>query len=330
MRRRSFIALVGGAAAWPLAARAQQPSGMRRVGVLMAFDETDPEANVYLSGFTRGLAELGWTNGSNLRMDVRWGAGNVDRMRLSAKELLDLQPDTILAHGTPATAAFQRETRTIPIVFASVSDPVGEGFVESLSRPGGNITGFISQEAGMAGKWLELLMEIAPGVKRVVAMFNPDAAPGGGLYILPAFEAAARSFKVAPIEAPIHSVAEIETVITSLGREPGGGLVVPPDTFVESHRAHIILLAARNNVPAVFPDAVWARDGGLLSYGPDRADIFRRSAAYVDRILRGAKPAELPVQVPTKFVLAVNAKTAKSLGLDVPAALLVRADEVIE
>jgi len=330
MRRREFIVAFGAAAAWPLAARTQQPSGMRRVGVLMAFDETDPEAKVYLSGFTQGLAELGWTNGSNLRMDVRWGAGNVDRMRMSAKELLDLQPDAILAHGTPATAAFQRETRSIPIVFASVSDPVGEGFVASLPRPGGNITGFISQESGMAGKGLELLMEIAPGVKRVAALFNPDAAPGGGLYVLPAFEAAARLFKVAPIAAPIHSDVEIETVITSLGREPGGGLVVPPDTFVESHRAHIILLAARNNVPAVFPDAVWARDGGLLSYGPDRADIFRRSAAYVDRILRGAKPAELPVQLPTKFVLAVNAKTAKALGLAVPPPIRLRADEVIE
>jgi putative ABC transport system substrate-binding protein len=251
-------------------------------------------------------------------------------MRMSAKELLDLQPDAILAHGTPATAAFQQETRSIPIVFASVSDPVGEGFVASLPRPGGNITGFISQESGMAGKWLELLVEIAPGVKRVAALFNPDAAPGGGLYVLPAFEAAARLFKVAPIAAPIHSDTEIETVITSLGREPGGGLVVPPDTFVESHRAHIILLAARNNVPAVFPDAVWARDGGLLSYGPDRADIFRRSAAYVDRILRGAKPAELPVQLPTKFVLAVNAKTAKAIGLAVPPPIRQRADEVIE
>ena len=330
MKRRQFITLLGSAAAWPLAAWAQQPSGMRRVGVLIAFDENDPEAKAYLSGFTQGLAALGWTNSRNLYMDVRWAAGIVDRMRMSAKELLDLQPDVILAHGTPATAAFQRETRTIPIVFASVSDPVGEGFVESLSRPGGNITGFISQEATMAGKWLELLTEIAPGVKRVAAMFNPDTAPSGGLYVLPAFRAAARSFKVAPIEAPIRSVAEIETILTSLGREPGGGLVVMPDTFVESHRAHIILLAARNNVPTVYPDSVWARDGGLLSYGPDRADIFRRSATYVDRILRGAKPAELPVQLPTKFVLAVNAKTAKALGLDIPPTLLARADEVIE
>ena len=249
---------------------------------------------------------------------------------MSAKELLGLQPDLILAHGTPVTAVFQRETRTIPIVFASVSDPVGEGFVASLPRPGGNITGFIRQEATVAGKWLELLTEIAPGVKRVAAIFNPDTAPGGGLYVLPAFEAAARSFKVALITAPIHSDAEIETFITSLGREPGGGLVVPPDNFVESHRAHIISLATRNSVPAVYPDSVWARDGGLLSYGPDRKDIFRRSAVYVDRILRGAKPVELPVQLPTKFEMAVNLKTAKALGLEVPPSLLTRADEVIE
>jgi putative tryptophan/tyrosine transport system substrate-binding protein len=330
VRRREFITLVGGAMAWPLAARAQQPGRMRRVGVLMAFDENDPEAKAYLSGFTQGLAELGWTDGRNLRMDVRWAAGNVDRMRMSAKELLDLQPDVILAHGTPATAAFQRETRTISIVFASVSDPIGDGLVASLPHPNGNITGFISQEATVAGKWLELLTEIAPSVKRVAAMFNPDTAPGGGLYVLPAFEAAARSFKVAPIAAPIHSDAEIETVITSLRREPGGGLVVMPDTFVESHRAHIILLAARNNVPTVYPDSVWARDGGLLSYGPNRVDIFRRSATYVDRILRGARPAELPVQLPTKFDMAVNAKTAKALGLNVPPHLQQLADEVIE
>jgi ABC-type uncharacterized transport system substrate-binding protein len=328
VRRRDFIAALGGAAAWPLAARAQQGGRLRRVGVLMAFNENDPEARAYLSAFTQGLAESGWTDSRNLRVDVRWAAGDVDRMRMSAKELLDLQPDVILAHGTPATLSFQRQTRTTPIVFTSVSDPVGDGFIESLPRPGGNITGFISQEAAMAGKLLELLTEIAPAVKRVAAMFNPDAAPGGGQYVLPAFEAAARSFKVVPIEAPIHSDAEIETVITSLDRE--SGLVVPPDIFVESHRAHIILLAARNNVPTVYPDPVWARDGGLLSYGPDRRDIFRRSASYVDRILRGAKPAELPVQLPTKFEMVVNLNTAKALGLAVPPSIMLRATEVIE
>jgi putative tryptophan/tyrosine transport system substrate-binding protein len=331
MRRREFIALMGGAAATrPLAARAQQPDRMRRIGVLMANDESDPEGKAWLSGFTQGLADLGWTDGRNVRMDVRWGAGNVDRTRMFAKELVDLQPETILAGTTPATAALQRETRTIPIVFASVSDPVGDGFVAGLPRPGGNITGFITMEAAMAGKWVELLTEIAPGVKRVATMFNPDTAPGGGSYFLPSFEAAARSLKVAPIAAPVHSDAEIETVITSLSREPRGGLVVMADAFMEVHRGPIILLAARNNVPAVYYYTVFARDGGLLSYGADRVDMFRRSASYVDRILRGAKPAELPVQLPVKFELIVNLKAAKAIGLAIPESFLLRADEVIE
>ena len=330
MRRREFIAGLGSAAAWPVVARAQQPDRVRRIGVLMHVNEHDPEAKAYLAGFTQGLAELGWTDGRNLHIIVRWAAGDVERMRMSAKELVGLQPDVILAHGTPATAAFQRETRSIPIIFAAVSDPVGEGFVASLPRPGGNVTGFISQEETMAGKWLELLTEIAPGVQRVAAIFNPDAAPGGGLYVLPAFEAAARSLKLTSVAARIHSEGDIETVIAQLGREPRGGLVVPPDTFLESHRAHIILSAERNRVPAVYADAVWTREGGLLSYGPARADIFRRSASYVSRILRGEKPAGLPVQLPTKFEMAVNAKTAKVLGLTVPQSILLRADEVIE
>jgi putative tryptophan/tyrosine transport system substrate-binding protein len=330
MRRREFITLLASATACPVAARAQQPDRMRRLGILMAFDENDPEAKAYLSGLTKGLAEFGWTDGRNLRMDVRWAAGKVDRMRMFAKELLDLQPDVILAHGTPATAAFQRETRTIPIVFAVVSDPVGSGFVASLQRPGGNLTGFIHMEASLGGKWLELLTEIAPSIKRATIMFNPETASYAGSYYLPSFEAAARSLKVAPIVAPVHSEAEIETVITSLGSEPGGGLIVMPDTFVESRRAHTILLAARNNVPAVYPDSVWPRDGGLLSYGPNRADIFPRSAAYVDRILRGAKPAELPVQAPTKYLLVINLRTAKALGLDVPVQLRQLADDVVE
>jgi putative tryptophan/tyrosine transport system substrate-binding protein len=247
-----------------------------------------------------------------------------------AKELVDLQPDVILANGTPVTAALQRETRTIPIVFTVVGDPVGEGFVASLTRPGGNITGFIPQEAAMAGKWLELLTEIAPAVKRVAATFNPDTAPYLRSYYLPTFEAAARSLKVEPIAALVRSDAEIEMVITSLGREPRGGLVVMPDGFMFAHRTQIISLAARNNVPEVYQFSLFARDGGLLSYGPDPVDIFRRSASYVDRILRGEKPAELPVQVPVKFEMAVNLKTAKALGLTVPPTLLVRADEVIE
>jgi putative ABC transport system substrate-binding protein len=330
MKRREFIAGLGGAAAWSLAARAQQPDRVRRIGVLMGTVENNPEAKAQLSGFTQGLGELGWTDGRNLRMDVRWAAGSLDLMRMFAKELVDLQPDVILANGTPVTAALQRETRTIPIVFVSPSDPVGAGFVASLPRPGGNLTGFIDMEAAMAGKWLELLTEIAPTVKRAAIMFNPDTAPGGGSYFLSAFEAAARSLKMAPIAAPVHSDAEIEAAITSLGREPGGGLIVMADGFMNVHRAPIILLTARNNVPAVYPLSVFAKDGGLLSYGADTLDMFRRSASYVDRILRGTNPAELPVQLPTKFETVVNLKTAKALGLTVPQSILLRADEVIE
>jgi putative tryptophan/tyrosine transport system substrate-binding protein len=329
VKRRTFIAGLSGAAAWPLAARAQQADRARRIGVLMLWDENDPEGKANLSGFTQGLAELGWTDGRSLRMDVRWGAGSVDRMRMLAKELVDLQLDLILAGGTAVTAALQRETRTIPIVFAVVSDPVGSGFVAGLPRPGGNLTGFTYVEAEMAGKRLELLTEIAPGVKRAALMFNPDMASGGGSDSLTAFEATARSLKVEPIAAPVHSDSEIETVITSLGREPGGGLVAF-DSFVLVHRALIILLAARNNLPAVYQDSVFARDGGLLSYGPDPVDIFRRSASYVDRILHGAKPADLPVQLPVKYEMVLNLKTAKALGVTVPQSILLRAEEVIE
>src|SRR5271163_2985281 len=230
MRRREFIAGLGSAAAWPAVARAQQGE-LRRIGVLMGYGEDDPEAKLWLSWFKQALAELGWTDGRNLRMEVRWGAGNVDRARVYAKELAGLQPDVILAHTTPMTAALQQETRTIPIVFVNVADPIGAGFVAGLPRPGGNITGFISWEASMAAKWLELLTEIAPGVKRVAILFNPDTATYAIPYFLPPFEAAARSFKVEPIVAPVHSDAEIETAITSLGREPGGALLVVPDSF---------------------------------------------------------------------------------------------------
>jgi len=330
MKRREFIAFIGGGAAWPLAAGAQQGDRVRRIGVLMGGNENDPVAKTWVSAFTQALAGLGWTESRNVRMEVRWAGGNVDRLRMFAKELVDLQPEAILATSTPSTAALQQATRTIPIVFAGISDPVGAGFVASLSRPGGNLTGFINMEGAFAGKWLELLTEIAPGVKRAAIMFNPDTAPGGGSYYLPSFDAAARKLKVEPIAARVRSVAEIETVITSLGREPGGSLVVMPDIFVETHRGQIILFAARNNVPVIYSQSVFARDGGLLSYGADRVDIFRRSASYVDRILRGAKPAELPVQLPTKFEMTINAKTAKSLGLDVPLFLQQRADEVIE
>jgi putative tryptophan/tyrosine transport system substrate-binding protein len=323
VRRREFIAGLGSGAAWPLMARAQQTRDMRRIGVLMAFDENDPEPKSWLSGFVKALAELGWTDGRNLSMNVRWAAGNADRMRMFAKELADLQPDLIIANSTPVTASLQRETRTIPIVFVAVSDPVGSGFVAGLPAPGGNITGFADAETAMIGKWQELLTAIAPGVKRVAAMFNPDTASGGGSFFLLPLEAAARL-------ARVHNDAEIEQTITSIGHEPGGGLVAIPDGFMVVHRRAIILQAARNNVPAVYWQSIFVKDGGLLSYGPDYPDLFRRAATYVDRILHGTKPSELPVQLPVKFGLAININTAKGLGLVVPEAILLRADDVIE
>jgi putative tryptophan/tyrosine transport system substrate-binding protein len=331
MLRRGFITLVGGAvAAWPLAARAQQPERMRLIGVLMSVEE-NAEGKTELSAFTQGLAESGWTDGRNLRMEVRWGGGDVNRTRTFAKELVALQPDVILAQGTPGTAALQRETRTIPVVFVVVADPVGPGFVAGLSRPGGNITGFINSEAVMGAKMLELLREIAPGLERVAMIFNPDTAPGRGTYYLRDFEAAARSSNLKSIAAEARSDADIETVVTSLGGEPRGGLVVTPDYFMFNHTEQIVSQAARNNVPTAYPwKSVVVKQDGLLSYGPDLVDIVRRSAPYVDKILRGAKPADLPVQVPVKFEMAVNVKTAKVLGLTVPPSILLRADDVVE
>jgi putative tryptophan/tyrosine transport system substrate-binding protein len=311
-------------------ARAQQPERMRRIGVLSPQDENDPISKPRISAFTQALADLGWTDGRNTRMDLRWSGADINRIRALAQELVGLQPDIILPNGTPATAAVQRATRTIPIIFVNVADPVASGIVARLDRPSGNITGFADFEATLGGKWLELLSEIVPGLKRASVMFNPDTAAGGGSYFLPAFEAAARSLKVASISAPVHSDAEIEMVMTSLGRETGSGLVVMPDGFMAAHRTPLILAAARNNVPAVYFLSTFPRDGGLVSYGVDLVDTWRSAATYVDRILRGAKPTELPVQLPTKFEMAVNLKTAKALGLTVPQSILLRADEVIE
>jgi putative ABC transport system substrate-binding protein len=329
MMRRQFITLLGGAAAaWPLAARAQQGDRMRRVGVLMGRDENDPEVKTIVSAFTQALADLGWTDGRNVRIDGRRAGGDINRTRALAQELVGLQPDIIVTIGTPATVAVQQQTRTIPIVFANVADPVASGIVSRLDRPSGNITGFANFEAPLGGKLLGLLSEIAPGLKRAAIMFNPDTNPriGGGTSL----EAAARSLKVVLIPAPVHSDVEIETAIMALGREPGGGLVVSPDAFMFVHRVPLILAAARNNVPAAFWASVFARDGGLLSYGVDQLDNFRRATTYVDRILRGAKPSDLPVQFPVKYEMVVNLKTAKALGLTVPSTILVLADEVIE
>jgi putative ABC transport system substrate-binding protein len=329
IRRREFITLVGGAAAaWPLMARGQQGDRVRRIGVLMPFDEGDPLAKTFVSAFTQALADLGWVDGRNMRMDLRWHGVDTDRIRALAQELVGLQPDLIVTNGVAATTAVQRETLTIPIVFANAGDPVTSGLVARLNQPGGNITGFANFEAALGGKWLELLSEIAPGLKRAAIMFNPDTAPASAYR--PSFETSFRSLRVAPIIAPVHSDLEIENAIIALGREPGGGLLIVPGGFTIAHRAPIILAAARNNVPAIYAFSYFAREGGLLSYGADPVDLFRRLSSYVDRILRGEKPAELPVQLPTKYQMAVNLKTAKALGLAVPPSIMLRADEVIE
>jgi putative ABC transport system substrate-binding protein len=327
VKRRTFIAGLGSAVSWQLAARAQQ--GVRRIGVLMPGNENDAEQRARLSAFTQANADLGWVDGRNVRMDLRWAGGDINRIRALAQELVSLQPDIIVTIGsTAATVAVQRETRTIPIVFTNVSDPVASGLVARLDRPSGNVTGFANIEASMGGKLLELLLEIMPGLKRAAIMFNPDTA-AVSTYV-PSFETAARSLKLVPVIAPVHNDVDIDTAIMALGREPGGGLVVMPDTFTLAHRASIMLAAARNKVPAVYMLPEFVRDGGLLSYGPDAVDIPRRAATYVDHILRGAKPADLPVQFPTKFEMAVNLKTAKTLSLTVPQSILLRADEVIE
>jgi putative ABC transport system substrate-binding protein len=332
MRRRQIIGgLLGGVAvaAWPRVAHAQQSDGTRRIGVLMGYVESDPEARSRLAAFTHGLQVLQWSEGRNLRIDTRWAAGDLNRMPALARELVTLQPEVILSNTTPVTAALHRETRTIPIVFVVVSDPVGSGFVENLARPGGNVTGFINLESSMVEKWLELLKEIAPSVTRVAVMFNPQTAPYAEFYLRP-LEAAAPSIGVKPFTAPVQSEADIEGLITGLGRELGVGLIVMTDSYMFIHRKPIISLAARNRVPTIYFSGHLSAEGGLIAYGPDTNDLFRRAAAYVDRILRGANPADLPVQQPTKFELVINLKTAQALGLELPPSLLARADEVIE
>jgi putative ABC transport system substrate-binding protein len=332
MRRRDFITVLGCSAVLSpiVAARAQQPDGKRRVGVLLAFAESDVRPQAWLASFTKGLADLGWTTRLNLQLDIRWAGNDVNLMKEYAKELVAQKPNVILTFGTPVTAALQRETRTVPIVFAIVSDPVGEGFVASLAHPGGNITGFHNSEASIGGKWLELLVQIAPGLKRVAMIFNPDTAPGHGKYYMPDFEAAARSSKVVPISRAVHTVIDLEDVIADLGREPGGGFIAMADFFLLNNRERMIALAARDRVPAIYPWREVAAAGGLMSYGPDLEDIVRRAAPYVNRILHGENPADLPVQVPTKFQMTLNVKTAKALDLTVPTSVLLAADELIE
>jgi putative ABC transport system substrate-binding protein len=306
-------------------AGAQQGERVRRIGLLHVYGENDPEGIRRVSAFTQALSGLGWIDGRNVRMELRWGGNDSNRIRTFAQQLVVLQPDVIVTGGGAATAALQRETQTIPIVFMTLADPVASG---RLDRPSANITGFTLFEASMGGKWLELLSKIAPGLKRAAIMFNPDL-PAATTY-MSSLKTVAQSLKVLPINTPVHSDVEIEMAISALGREPGGGLVVIQDQFTETHRVPIILAAARNNVPAVYSYSPTIKDGGLLSYGVDQVDTWRRAANYVDRILRGAKPAELPVQFPTKFEMIVNLKTAKALGLTIPETLLATADEVIQ
>ena len=329
MRRRQFITLLGGAAAWPVAARAQRQDRTRRVGVLMALAQTDPEAQVRAQAFEAGLRDLGWVDGRNLRLDYRW-VPDASQLHAQATELVGLVPDLIVAVGTPMVAGLLPLSRTLPIVFVGVTDPVGSGFVPNLARPGGHVTGFTLFEFSIGSKWLEVLKEIAPAVKRVAVVFSPDTAPFAPLFWQPVVDAAARSFAVAPMQMPVRDGRELEGEIEALAREPDGGLMVLPDVSTGNNRDMIIALAARHRLPAVYPFRFFATSGGLFSYGSDVADLFRRAASYVDRILKGAKPGDLPVQAPTKIELVINLKTARALGLDIPATLLARANEVIE
>jgi putative tryptophan/tyrosine transport system substrate-binding protein len=329
MRRRDFIAaLAGSAAAWPMAGHAQQPSKMRRIGVLMSFAVNDPEGLSRAAALENGLRKLGWIKGHNLRIEYRW-AGNPEILRTDAAELLGMAPDLILANSTPVMAVLREQRYSVPIVFTQVSDPVGEGLVQNLAHPGGHLTGFTSFEFSIGTKWLEILKQAAPHVTRVALVFNPQTAPFADLFWRP-IEAVARSFAVVPTQIGPLTFAELERRIDVFAREPNGGLIVLPDVSTVNYREGVIGLAARHRLPAVFPERIFAVSGGLLSYGSDVSDIFRRAAGYVDRILKGEKAADLPVQAPTKYELVINLKTAKALGLDVPAQLLARADEVIE
>jgi ABC-type uncharacterized transport system substrate-binding protein len=327
--RRDFLTILGGAAiAWPVGARAQQST--RRIGMLIGYAEDDPEIRARLTMFRQSLERSGWNEGRSVRIDYRFAPASPERAQVFAKELITLQPDVLVGNSTPATAALLRETRTIPIVFVGVSDPIGSHFVTSIARPGGSITGFTNFAPSMIGKWLEMLKQIAPNIERAAVIFNPDTAPGGGSFFLEPFEEVARSFKVKPVAARVKDAAEVASTIAALAREPNGSLIVMPDAFTTVHRQLIILLSARHALPAIYPYRYQAVEGGLLSYGVDDIDLMRRAAPYVDRILKGEKAGDLPVQAPTKFDLVINLRSAKVLGLTVPPTLLALADEVIE
>jgi putative ABC transport system substrate-binding protein len=328
MKRREFITLLGGAAAWPVGARAQQGERMRRIGVLMNLTAEDPESPARLAAFAQGLADLGWSIGRNLRMDYRWAGADPEHIRKDAEELVALKPDLILSSGTPTVAALQKATRSVPIVFAQVVDPVGSGFVETLARPGGNITGFSVFEYGISGKWLELLKEITPNVTRAAILRDIALASGSGQ--LGALQSVAPLLGVELRPMDVGDAAAIERAVVAFARSPNGGLIVTASTWAVIHRKLITKLAAEHRLPAVYHSSYYVSSGGLISYGPNSIDPFRRAAGYVDRILKGEKPADLPVQAPTKYELVINLKTAKALGLEISPTLLARADEVIE
>jgi ABC-type uncharacterized transport system substrate-binding protein len=328
MNRRTLFTLIGGAAAWPLAARAQQAERMRRIGVLIALAADDPQGQARIVAFVQALQQSGWTDGRNVRIDIRWATGDPERIRKYAAELVALAPDVILATGTTTTGPLQRATATVPIVFVNVSDPVGAGMVASLARPGGNVTGFASWEYGMSGKLLELLKQIAPRTTRAAVIRDPALSSGSGQFGAIQAVAPFLGLNVSPVD--VREAGEIERAVTAFAREPHGGLIVIISTLAIVHRERIITLAARHKLPAVYPYRFFVADGGLISYGADSIDPYRRAAGYVDRILRGEKPGDLPVQAPTKYELVINLKTAKALGLEVPATVLARADEVIE
>jgi ABC-type uncharacterized transport system substrate-binding protein len=330
MKRREFITLLGGAAAaWPLAARAQPPERMRRIGALNGGSSADdPDGQARLAAYLQQLQQLGWTDGRNVRIDYRWGLGDADNIRKYTAELVALAPDVIFAAGTAAVGPMLQATRTVPIVFALVADPVGAGFVDSLSRPGGNATGFLMFEYSLSGKWLEVLKQIAPGVTRAAVIRDPAISAGTGQFGVIQSVAASLGVEVSPVN--VRDAVEIERAIAAFARSPNGGLIVTASALSAVHRDLIIALSARHKLPAVYYERYFVGAGGLISYGPDFVDQYRRAAGYVDRILRGEKPADLPVQAPTKYVLTINLKTAKALGLEVPTTLLARADEVIE
>jgi putative ABC transport system substrate-binding protein len=328
LRRREFVTLLGGAVVWPLVARAQQPGGMRRIGVLTSLSADDSEAKGRLAAFQHGLQELGWTDGRNVQIDIRWAAGDAEGTRRNAVELVALAPDVILAAGTTAVGPMLQATRTVPIVFVNVQDPVGAGFVDSLARPGGNATGFMRFEYSLSAKWLELLKQIARGVTRAAVLRDPATASGIGQFAVIQSVAPSVGVEVSPVN--VRDAGEIERAVTAFARSSNGGLVVTGSALALLRRDLIIALAARHKLPAIYSDRSFVADGGLISYGPDLVDPYRRAAGYVDRILKGEKPADLPVQAPTRYELVLNLKTANALGLDVPATMLARADAVIE